>query len=129
MNKMGLCQRFWCLFVTIVLLLTAAGVYPDFGRKRVEANGTGDTANQLSSTTMSLDPQYTKDAVPFCSASSHTRNDVLAVGQAALYAQGSPFPEGFPVRRRSPNRAGRQRLRLPGIRQLHKQSNHRRSSR
>lgn len=94
MNKMGLCQRFWCLFVTIVLLLTAAGVYPDFGRKRVEANGTGDTANQLSSTTKSLDPQYTKDAVPFSSASSHARNDMLAVGQAALYAQGESVPRG-----------------------------------
>ncbi|KAI7257094.1 hypothetical protein KC345_g10862 [Hortaea werneckii] len=45
---MGLCQRFWCLFVTIVLLLTAAGVYPDYTRKSAQASGTGDTAGHLS---------------------------------------------------------------------------------
>lgn len=48
MNKMGLCQRFWCLFVTIVLLLTAAGVYPDYTRKSAQASGTGDTAGHLN---------------------------------------------------------------------------------
>lgn len=48
MNKMGLYQRFWCLFVTIVLLLTAAGVYPDYSRKSAQARGTEDTAGQLS---------------------------------------------------------------------------------
>ncbi|KHL93849.1 hypothetical protein QW71_21360 [Paenibacillus sp. IHB B 3415] len=51
MNKMGLYQRFWCLFVTIVLLLTAAGVYPDYSRKSAQARGTGDTAGQLSAVT------------------------------------------------------------------------------
>lgn len=65
MNKMGLCQRFWCLFVTVVLLLTAVSIYPDFGRKSVEASGTGDTAGQLSSTTRSLDLQNTKVTAPF----------------------------------------------------------------
>jgi 3D (Asp-Asp-Asp) domain-containing protein len=48
MNKMGLYQRFWCLVVTIMLLLTAAGIYPDYSRKPAEARGTGDTAGQLS---------------------------------------------------------------------------------
>lgn len=62
MNKMGLCQRFWCLFVTIVLMLAAADIYPDYGRKSVEASGTGDTANQLNvRTTESEDFQNTKD--------------------------------------------------------------------
>lgn len=48
MNKMGLCQRFWCLFVTIVLLLTAAGIYPDFSREAAQARAMEDTAGQLS---------------------------------------------------------------------------------
>ncbi|WP_310832345.1 3D domain-containing protein [Paenibacillus pedocola] len=52
MNKMGLCQRFWCLIVTIVLVLTAAGIYPDYGSKSVEASGMADTAGQLSVSTM-----------------------------------------------------------------------------
>lgn len=39
MNKMGLCQRFWCLLVTIALLLAAGGIYPDFARKTVQASG------------------------------------------------------------------------------------------
>lgn len=51
MNKMGLYQRFWCLFVTIVLLLTAAGIYPDYSRKSAQARGTEDTAGQLSAVT------------------------------------------------------------------------------
>ncbi|SES89059.1 3D (Asp-Asp-Asp) domain-containing protein [Paenibacillus sp. NFR01] len=29
MNKMGLCQRLWCLFITVVLLVTAAGFFPE----------------------------------------------------------------------------------------------------
>lgn len=61
MNKMGLCQRFWCLFVTIVLLLTAAGIYSDFGRRPVQANGAEDTAHQLSiNITKPDDSQNTK---------------------------------------------------------------------
>nr|WP_305953425.1 3D domain-containing protein [Paenibacillus sp. P32E] len=95
MNKMGLYQRFWCLFVTIVLLLTAAGVYPDFGRKPVEANGTGDTAGQLSnSINKSLDPQHIKGSAQFSSVSGHTGPEVLAAGQAALYDQGESASRG-----------------------------------
>ncbi|MBW4085330.1 hypothetical protein HYD27_28825 [Paenibacillus sp. S150] len=92
---MGLGQRFWCLFVTIVLLLTAAGVYPDFGRKPVEANGAGDTAGQLSSSiTKPLDPQNTKINAPEGSVGSHTQAEVPTVGQAALYAQGESVSRG-----------------------------------
>lgn len=42
MNKMGLYQRFWCLFVTIVLMLTAAGIFPDYARKSAQARGMED---------------------------------------------------------------------------------------
>ncbi|MEK3701317.1 3D domain-containing protein [Paenibacillus sp. FSL R10-2199] len=58
MNKMGLYQRFWCLFVTIVLLLTAAGIYPDDSRKSAQARGTGDTAGQLSAVTTNSQVQH-----------------------------------------------------------------------
>lgn len=60
MNKMSLCQRFWCLFVTIALLLTAAGIYPDSGRKIVQASGTRDTAGQLSVRTTDSDDLQNK---------------------------------------------------------------------
>lgn len=46
MNKMGLYQRFWCLFVTLVLLLTAAGIYPDYSHHSAQARGLEDTAGQ-----------------------------------------------------------------------------------
>ncbi|NQX48164.1 3D domain-containing protein [Paenibacillus tritici] len=57
MNKMGLYQRFWCLFVTIVLLLTAAGIYPDYSHKSAQARGMEDTAGQLGS---SSKPQHSR---------------------------------------------------------------------
>nr|WP_274528652.1 3D domain-containing protein [Paenibacillus piscarius] len=49
MNKMGLYQRFWCLFVTLVLLLTAAGIYPDYSHQSAQARGLEDTAGQAGS--------------------------------------------------------------------------------
>lgn len=49
MNKMGLYQRFWCLFVTLVLLLTAAGIYPDYSHPSAQARGLEDTAGQVGS--------------------------------------------------------------------------------
>lgn len=53
MNKMGLYQRFWCLIVTIVLILSAAGIYPDFASRPVQALGTGNTENQVKMNTAS----------------------------------------------------------------------------
>ena len=56
MNKMGLYQRFWCLFVTIVLMLTAAGIFPDYVRKSAQARGMEDTAGQHGSSIQKQSP-------------------------------------------------------------------------
>lgn len=89
MNKMGLCQRFWCLIVTLVLVLTAAGIYPDNGRKSVQARGTADTAGQLSVSTMKPeDFQNTQDSFFFTSFSGGTeQQDVQTTGRAIEYSQ------------------------------------------
>lgn len=50
MNKMGVFQRFWCLLVTIVLLLTVAGVIPESKHQAVVANGTGHALQQTDNT-------------------------------------------------------------------------------
>lgn len=47
MNKMGKGQRLWCLIVTIVLLLSVAGIYPQSGRKAAEATGVASTDKQV----------------------------------------------------------------------------------
>ncbi|WP_245238108.1 3D domain-containing protein [Paenibacillus etheri] len=61
MNKMGIFQRFWCLFVTIVLLLTAAGIIPESKHQAVVANGTGDTLQHTDfSKTLSNELQHTQ---------------------------------------------------------------------
>ncbi|MFF2912315.1 3D domain-containing protein [Paenibacillus sp. NPDC057934] len=39
MNKMGMFQRFWCLIVTVALLLGVAGIYPESRQKAVQADG------------------------------------------------------------------------------------------
>lgn len=62
MNKMGLYQRFWCLFVTIVLMLTAAGIFPDYTRKSVQARGMEDTAGQLGSNIQKQSPVGSQQA-------------------------------------------------------------------
>ncbi|MBT2292871.1 3D domain-containing protein [Paenibacillus albidus] len=41
MYKMGLFQRFWCLFITIVLLQTAAGLHQDTKQSSAEASSSG----------------------------------------------------------------------------------------
>lgn len=90
---MGLCQRFWCLFVTVVLLLTAVGIYPDFGRKPVEASGTEDTAGQLSSSiTRSLDLQNTKGSAPL----SNIALSREVVRSEALAKSGQPAATNAP---------------------------------
>jgi 3D (Asp-Asp-Asp) domain-containing protein len=62
MNKMGIFQRFWCLFVTLVLLLTAAGIIPESKLQVIEAaNGTGGTLLHTDTNkTLSNELQYTK---------------------------------------------------------------------
>lgn len=88
MNKMGLYQRFWCLFVTIVLMLAAADIYPDYGRKSVEASGTGDTANSLNvRTTESEASQNTKDSAVFTSVRNTKPSEMPATGRVILHSQ------------------------------------------
>lgn len=67
MNKMGLCQRFWCLFVSIVLMLTAAGIYPDFGSRPAQAQGIDSTGNPPSAIAGG--------------------NEIRTTGRAVLYSQ------------------------------------------
>lgn len=62
MNKMGLYQRFWCLFVTIVLLLTAAGIYPENSYKSAQARGLEDTAGQVNNSTQVKSQVQRQDA-------------------------------------------------------------------
>lgn len=88
MNKMGLCQRFWCLIVTIVLVLTAAGIYPDYGSKSVEASGMADTAGQLSVSTMKPGNFQNTQGSPFFTSSRGTDQQVMqSTGRAIVYSQ------------------------------------------
>lgn len=83
MNKMGIFQRFWCLFVTIVLLLTAAGIIPESKRQAVVANGTGDTLLHTDiNKTLSNEVQHTQAN----SGSMRTKDQqaILATGRATL---------------------------------------------
>ncbi|MEK3866757.1 3D domain-containing protein [Paenibacillus sp. FSL H7-0716] len=83
MNKMGIFQRFWCLFVTIVLLLTAAGIIPESKQQAVGAIGTGDTLQHTGiNKTLSNELQYTKANSVFM----RTTDDkvILATGRATL---------------------------------------------
>ncbi len=83
MNKMGIFQRFWCLFVTIVLLLTAAGIIPESKHQAVVANGTGDTLQHTDiSKTLSNELQHTQAN----SGSMRTKDQqaILATGRATL---------------------------------------------
>lgn len=92
MNKMGLCQRFWCLIVTIVLVLTAAGIYPDYGNRSIEARGTVDTAGQLSVSTMKPDDfQNTQGIHLFAGISGTDQQDTQATGRAIVYSQEAFF--------------------------------------
>lgn len=83
MNKMGIFQRFWCLFVTIVLLLTAAGIIPESKHQAVVASGTGDTLQHTSmSKTLSNEVQHTQ----INSGSLRTKEQqvVLTTGRATI---------------------------------------------
>lgn len=83
MNKMGIFQRFWCLFVTIVLLLTAAGIIPESKHQAVVANGTGDTFQHTDiSKTLSNELQHTQAN----SGSMRTKDQkaILTTGRATL---------------------------------------------
>nr|WP_262495618.1 3D domain-containing protein [Paenibacillus sp. B2(2019)] len=83
MNKMGIFQRFWCLFVTLVLLLTAAGIIPESKHQAVVANGTGDTLQHTDiSKTLSNELQHTQAI----SGSMRTKDQqaILTTGRATL---------------------------------------------
>lgn len=88
MNKMGICQRFWCLFVTVVLLLTAAGVIPESKHRAVEANGAEGTLKQASTNkALSNEMQYTKDSTGVIS--SKEQQVVMANRHATLMSNES----------------------------------------
>lgn len=83
MNKMGIFQRFWCLFVTLVLLLTAAGVIPENKRQAVGANGAEDTLKQPSTNkVLSNELQYTKGSTGLIGTKE--QQTVLTTGRAAM---------------------------------------------
>ena len=83
MNKMGIFQRFWCLFVTIVLLLTAAGVIPENKRQSVVANGAEDTLKQPSTNkVLTNELQYTKGSTGLIGTKE--QQTVLTTGRAAM---------------------------------------------
>lgn len=83
MNKMGIFQRFWCLFVTIVLLLTAAGVIPENKRQAVVANGAEDTLKQPSTNkVLTNELQYTKGSTGLIGTKG--QQTVLTTGRAAM---------------------------------------------
>ncbi|CAH1053918.1 hypothetical protein PAECIP111894_00063 [Paenibacillus pseudetheri] len=109
MNKMGIFQRFWCLFVTIVLLLTAAGIIPESKHQAVVANGTGDTLQHTDiSKTLSNELQHTQAN----SGSMRTKDQqaILTTGRATLlsnesYSSGPIVPattKNKPVATKSP---------------------------
>lgn len=83
MNKMGIFQRFWCLFVTIVLLLTVAGVIPESKHQAVVANGIGDTLQHTDfGNALSNKLQHTQ--ANSGSLSTKEQPVVLATGRATL---------------------------------------------
>lgn len=70
MNKMGLCQRFWCLMVTVVLVSTVAGIYPDNRTGSARASGIMDIAGQLNNGTIKADEFQNKQGASFLQASA-----------------------------------------------------------
>jgi 3D (Asp-Asp-Asp) domain-containing protein len=85
MNKMGIFQRFWCLFVTIVLLLTAAGIIPESKHQAVVANGTGDTLQHTDfSKTLSNELQHTQAITGSMRAKDQPA--ILTTGRATLFS-------------------------------------------
>ncbi|CAM4470011.1 3D (Asp-Asp-Asp) domain-containing protein [Paenibacillus typhae] len=92
MNKMGLCQRLWCLMVTVVLILTAAGGYPDKGTGYAQARGTADIAGRLNSGTIKADDfQNRQGSSFFTSISGNVQPEVQTTGRAIVYSQEAFF--------------------------------------
>lgn len=92
MNKMGLCQRLWCLIVTVVLILTAAGAYPDKGAGYAQARGTADIAGLLNSGTLKADDfQNRQGASFFTSISGNAQPEEQTTGRAIVHSQEAYF--------------------------------------
>ncbi|MNO54587.1 Cell wall-binding protein YocH precursor [compost metagenome] len=104
MNKMGIFQRFWCLFVTIVLLLTAAGIIPESKHQAVVANGTEDT---LLHTDISKVPSNELQHTQANSGSMRTKEQqvILTTGRATISHSSTVLPattQNKPVATKSP---------------------------
>jgi 3D (Asp-Asp-Asp) domain-containing protein len=80
MNKMGIFQRFWCLIVTVALLLGVAGIYPEPEQKVVQAKGASELSSQLSSQNLSSD--------------SASGQEIATIGGAIIYPHEVYTPPG-----------------------------------
>lgn len=104
MNKMGIFQRFWCLLVTIVLLLTAAGIIPESKQRAAEARWAGDTLLHTDTNqTLSNKLQYTKTTSGSAGTTGHATMATMKPQSTKAPAAKRKGSSGSSTSSKSPN--------------------------
>lgn len=80
MNKMGVFQRFWCIIVTIALLLGVAGIYPETHSQTPQASAAGQEHKHTARAIVHSDEVFTP---PGAGAASLKSNNVQSPSKAA----------------------------------------------